>query len=322
MTFEQLRIFLAVAEREHLTRAAAALHLTPSAVSSAIRTLEDRYQVALFDRVGRGIALSVAGRLFLGEARAILERVAAAEAMLSDLGTLASGTLLLGASQTMASYYLPRLMMRFHDAHPGIDLRLVTGNTDTIAHAVIDGRVELGFVEGGFESALLRRHDFAEDELVALVGPGHPWADGRALETSDIAAMRWVLREAGSGTRSSFETFLRSKGIDPAALDIALELPSNEAVLSAVEGGTSVAALSVAAAASAIAAGRVVRAGLPLGTAGPRHIAPPRTPPDGGGTGLRSARARGGFLRRAQSALAATASISTRNSGRVKPVTI
>jgi DNA-binding transcriptional LysR family regulator len=264
MTFEQLRIFLAVAERQHLTRAAEALHLTPSAVSSAIRILEDRYQVQLFDRVGRGIALSGAGRLFLGEAKAILERVAAAEAVLSDLGGLASGALLLGASQTMASYYLPRLLMRFHDAHPGIGIHLITGNTETIGHAVVEGRVELGFIEGAFASPLLLRRDLAEDELVAVVAPTHPWADGRRLGTHDIGKGRWVLREAGSGTRSSFEAFLRTEGIDPAGLEIALELPSNEAVLSAVEGGSSVAAVSIAAAASALAAGRVVRAKLTL----------------------------------------------------------
>lgn len=265
MTLDQLRIFLAVAERQHLTQAADALHLTPSAVSAAVRALEQRHGVQLFDRVGRGLMLTAAGRLFMAEARAILERVRAAEAVLSDLGHLSSGALLLGASQTMASYYLPRPMMRFHDAHPGIDIRLVTGNTETIGRAVLEGRVELGFVEGVFDAPQLLRRDIAEDELVAVVAPDHPWADGRALSSADIAAARWVLREAGSGTRSSFEAHLLATGIDPATLSIALELPSNEAVLSAVEGGSSVAAVSIAAAASALAAGRVVRARLFLG---------------------------------------------------------
>src|SRR3546814_10149610 len=75
MTLDQLRIFVAVAEREHVTQAARALNLTQSAVSAAIATLEDRHGAHLFDRVGRGIALTEAGRAFLPEARAVLARV-------------------------------------------------------------------------------------------------------------------------------------------------------------------------------------------------------------------------------------------------------
>ena len=85
MTLEQLRIFIAVAEREHLTRASEALNLTQSAVSSAIAALEARYGTKLFDRIGRGIALTEAGRLFLPEARAVLARVRAALSDCSDI---------------------------------------------------------------------------------------------------------------------------------------------------------------------------------------------------------------------------------------------
>ncbi|MDB5910462.1 MAG: transcriptional regulator, LysR family, partial [Massilia sp.] len=86
MTLEQLRIFVGVAEREHLTKAAVALNLSASAVSSAIRALEERYEAALFHRVGRGIVLTEAARLLLPQARATLAAAAAAERALSDLG--------------------------------------------------------------------------------------------------------------------------------------------------------------------------------------------------------------------------------------------
>ena len=88
MTFEQLSIFIAVAERQHLTRAAASLGLTPSAVSASIKALESFYNVRLFDRVGRGIELSRDGQFFLKEARETLARVEAAETVLSELGGL------------------------------------------------------------------------------------------------------------------------------------------------------------------------------------------------------------------------------------------
>ena len=116
MTLEQLRIFVAVAEREHLTRAAEALNLTPSAVSSAIRVLEERYATALFHRTGRRIELTEAGLAFLPEARATLARAQSADLFLTEIGGLKRGTLTLAASQTVAGYWLPPRLMRFHQS--------------------------------------------------------------------------------------------------------------------------------------------------------------------------------------------------------------
>src|SRR5258708_27644526 len=124
MTLDQRRIFVAVAERQHVTRAAAALNLAQSAVSAAIATLEGRHGAQLFHRVGRGIELTEAGTLFLIEARAVLARAEAAELVLSELGGLKRGTLVVQASQTIAGYWLPRHLVAFHRAHPGIGIRL------------------------------------------------------------------------------------------------------------------------------------------------------------------------------------------------------
>ena len=88
MTLEQLRIFVAVAELEHVTRASERLNLTQSATSAAIAALEERYATRLFDRIGRNIRLTDAGRQFLPEARAVLSRAGAAEAALSDFAGL------------------------------------------------------------------------------------------------------------------------------------------------------------------------------------------------------------------------------------------
>jgi DNA-binding transcriptional LysR family regulator len=119
MTLEQLRIFVEVASREHVTRAAEVLNLTQSAVSAAISALEMRHGVILFDRVGRRIALTEAGRLFVDEARGVLERARAAELALADLGGSAAGVLRIHASQTVASYWLPSRLVsaRGSEAH-------------------------------------------------------------------------------------------------------------------------------------------------------------------------------------------------------------
>jgi DNA-binding transcriptional LysR family regulator len=133
MTLEQLRVFVAVAERQHVTRAAAALNLAQSAASAA---LESAHDIKLFNRVGRRIELTEAGVLFLAEARAVLARADAAQLVLSELGELKRGTLTVQASQTIASYWLPRHLVAFHRVHPRIDIGLKIANTAQVAAAV------------------------------------------------------------------------------------------------------------------------------------------------------------------------------------------
>ncbi|QPB23741.1 LysR family transcriptional regulator [Rhizobium sp. 007] len=265
MTFEQLSIFVAVAEREHLTKAAFVIGLTPSAVSSAIRNLEASYGVELFHRVGRRIELTYEGRVFLGEAKATLARARAAALVLSDLGGLQKGELVVFASQTIASYWLPAMLMRFKIRYPGIDLKLIIGNTTTVARAVVDGLAEVGFVEGGVEEPALSFQSLAEDELLVVVGPRHPWATGKPVAPADlVSGTKWVMREKGSGTRSAFEIAISNAGISFADLAVALELPSNEAVISAAREGICATVVSGAVAAPLLAQGLLVKARFPL----------------------------------------------------------
>lgn len=263
MTLEQLRIFVAVAEREHLTQGARALNLTQSAVSSAIATLEARYATKLFDRIGRRIALTDAGRLFLTEARAVLTRAAAAEAVLSDLSGLARGSLALMASQTVANYWLPPLIQRFRREHPGITVSLAIGNTETVSAAIQNGDADLGFIEGEIDDPALAMTAVAEDELVIIVAAGHPWAQ-TPPSPAELKQGAWVLREPGSGTRAMFEAALPGLGLVATDLAVALELPSNEAICAAVAAGAGTTAISRLVAANAIAAGRLVTVALPL----------------------------------------------------------
>jgi DNA-binding transcriptional LysR family regulator len=255
MTLEQLRIFVAVAERQHVTQAARALNLAQSAASHAIASLEARYNARLFDRVGRRIELTEAGRVFLLEARTILAQVERAELVLSEFGSLERGTLAVQASQTIASYWLPRHLVAFRRAHPQIDIRLTIGNTAQVAEAIEIGAADLGFVEGAVESDQLVSIPVARDQLVLVVGPEHSWAKGTALKAADLLESEWVLREPGSGTRSVFEHALTHLGVDVARLRITMELPSNEAVRAAVEAGLGATALSASVVASSLETG-------------------------------------------------------------------
>ena len=245
MTLEQLRIFVAVAEREHVTQAARDLNLTQSAVSAAVTALEERHDTKLFDRIGRRIALTQAGRLFLTEARAVLARAAAAETMLADLTGLKRGSLALAASQTVGNYWLPPLMARFRSDHPGITLSLTIGNTETVAAMVRESVVDIGFVEGDIDEPALTITPVAEDELVLVVSAARmPPKRAAAPRAADLVAMPWVFRERGSGTRALLEQALKKQGIAAPDLNVVLELPSNEAVRRAVEAGAGATVLS------------------------------------------------------------------------------
>jgi DNA-binding transcriptional LysR family regulator len=244
MTLEQLRIFVAVAEFEHVTRASRHLNLTQSATSSAIAALEARYATKLFDRVGRRIALTEAGRLFMVEAKAVLARAATAETVLADLAGLARGSLRISSSQTVGNYWLPTLINQFRVSHPGISLRLTLGNTETVAAAVYDGAAELGFIEGAIDDPNLIVQPVAVDRLMLVAAHHHAWATTPPRSQADYSAVQWLCRERGSGTRTAHEAALLALGLDGSILGEALELPSNEAICSAVEAGTGVTVLS------------------------------------------------------------------------------
>ncbi len=259
MTLDQLRIFLAVAEREHITNAAAALHLSQSAVSAAIAALEERHALRLFDRVGRRVVLTNAGRLFMVEARAVMKRVQQAEQLLSDLAGLRRGSLRLAASQTVASYWLPGLMAAFRATYPGFELNLTMGNSQDVTRLVGEAIADLGFVEGGVDDPRLSVIPVPGDTLALAAAPSHPWVLDPPGSAPDMRAGPWVIREEGSGTRAILETVLAARGLTLKEVEVALELPSNEAVLAAVEAGAGVAILSALVLEGSFAAGRTVQ---------------------------------------------------------------
>lgn len=265
MTLDQLRIFIAVAEREHLTRAAEALNLTPSAVSAAIHALETRYGVNLFHRIGRRIELSQTGRLFLLEAKATQRSARLAELALIELGGLQRGTLTIQASQTIASYWLPPLLVGFKTAHPAIGVVLREGNSADVAAAVLDGTADLGFAEGAIDDPALTLFEVARDRLVVVASPDHPLAKRRA-SPEDLIKATWILREEGSGTRSAFEAALRALDIDPVLLTAPLELPTNEALCVAVRSSAHLTVVSDLVARPHIDAGRLALVAIDLGT--------------------------------------------------------
>jgi len=255
MTLDQLRIFVAVADRGHVTRAAAALGMTQSAASAAIAALESRYRSRLFNRIGRGIELTETGRQFLQEARAVLERASVARSVLEDLAGFPTGSLLIAASHTIASYWLPRRLAAFHAANPGVRLDVVIRNTREVESAVASGEAHLGLVEGPTRHPSLTRLTVDTDRPLLVVAASHPPLPRNKRGQIDLRAIPWVIREEGSGTRQVLEDLAARDGLSLDALNIFLVLPGNEAIREAVEAGAGATIISEHVVASALKVG-------------------------------------------------------------------
>jgi len=256
MTLDQLRIFVAVADRGHVTHAATLLGITQSAASAAIAALERRYGVKLFDRVGRGIQLTESGRRFVPEARAVVDRASAAKSVLEELAGGMTGRVLIAASQTIASYWLPRRLTAFHAANPGVQLNVVVRNTREVENAVVEGGAHLGLVEGPTQHPALTRLQVDTDHPLLVVAKGAPPLP-RNEGQIELRKIPWVIREAGSGTRHVLEELAAREGLTLDDLNIFMVLPDNEAIREAVEAGAGATIISEHVVASAIADGKL-----------------------------------------------------------------
>ena len=133
-----------------------------------------------------------------------------------------------------------------------------------MAQSVVQGIADLGFVEGAIDEPTLSVEVVAEDRMVAVVAPGHPWETGMVLRSEQLLAAQWILREEGSGTRSAFESALAAYGVSISSLQIALVLPSNEAVRYAVMSGPFATVMSELVVASHLQAGVLAKANFQL----------------------------------------------------------
>ncbi|BAZ30384.1 LysR family transcriptional regulator [Cylindrospermum sp. NIES-4074] len=247
MTLDQLRIFLAVAEHLHFTRAAEELYITQPAVSAAIHSLEQEYGVKLFHRIGRHIEIAEAGKLLQVEAQKILDQVTLTERGLRELNNLQRGELKLGSSLTIGNYWLPSKISTFKSQYPGISVNCTLANAETICAGTAMGHFDLGLVEGEVKAELqntLEYEIFGSDRLQIVVGKNHPWFEQKKIYLTELTQTPWVMREPGSGTQQRFEEALQNWGINLSELNVILVFTSGEMAKAAIESGVGATGIS------------------------------------------------------------------------------
>lgn len=263
LNFRALRAFHETARLKSYSAAAQALHITQPAVSKAVRQLEEELGLPLIERSSAGLRafrLTAAGAAVYDHARGIFAmEYAALDAVRAHL-ELDRGQLAIGASTTVASYWLPPLVARFAQQHPGIATSVVVANTESIAGSLRDCRIDLALVEGPVDSEHIEAERWKDEDMV-VVAPQAASGPGRHGRR-EMAAQTWVLREHGSGTRVVTERLLAQIGVTPAAT---LEAGSNEAVARLVAEGAGWALLPAALAEDFLVLGRIRRVRLGRG---------------------------------------------------------
>lgn len=237
----QLLVFVTVVEKKNFSRAAETLNLTQPAVSQQIHSLEDHYQVKLFERNNKRVELTQAGEILYHYALQILRLHQEAYQAISDLLGLVTGKLTIGASLTIGEYVLPRLLFHYTQQYPDVEIAVTIGNTEVIAEHALMNRIDIGLVEGPVKPANLVITPFLEDELILIVPPNHRFASKSEVDVSELENEVFIVREAGSGTRFALTEILHSLQIHPRR-DI--QFGSTQAIKEAVEVGLGVSFIS------------------------------------------------------------------------------
>lgn len=254
MTLRHIKIFLALCDHGcSATRAAEALRMTQPAVSLALRELEQYYGVVLFDRMGRRLHITEAGRQFQRYAAGI-------DALLDDLETSLKnwdsfGLLRVGASITIGTHFLAGYISAFHARCPGTQVRACVETSERIERRVLENDLDLGLIEGAAHDPALVSQVYMDDRLAVLAPAGGPYRSGQCLTREAFQRERFLLRERGSGTREEFERALEGAGL---SVTPSWESMSNTALINAAASGLGLAVLSRRIALDALRAGRVV----------------------------------------------------------------
>lgn len=239
MEFRQLEVFACVAEYKSFSKAAQALYLAQSTVSTHIKNLERELQKELFSRTTKKLRLTDDGRRFLTYVQRILET---RDAALEELNSAEEQLLRLGASTIPSGYLLPRLLSSFHMLHPEVYYQIRQGNSEEILERVLDGTIDIGFIGNGQVPSQCVSTPFCKDEMILATPVSDHYLrlhrQGCTLER--LLQEPIILREQGSGTQKEADRFLEDMHIDRSKLNVVAEINDLESIKRVIVAGMGV----------------------------------------------------------------------------------
>lgn len=239
-TFRQLRLFLVFAEHLSVTAAARACHVTQPTASMQLKELSEAIGMPLYEQVGKRLYLTEAGEALARTARAMMDEWLAFEQHTAAIKGMTRGRLRLSVVST-AKYFVPRYLGTFCAAFPEVDIALEVLNRDGVLKRLRDNLDDLYIMSMPPADMQLERHAFLSNPLDVIAPASHPLAGQRQVPLAELASMRFILREQGSGTRLACDNQFRLLRFTP---DVRMELGSNEAIKQAVAANLGLAVIS------------------------------------------------------------------------------
>lgn len=249
---DTLRLLDAIQRHGSLSKAAVERGISQPAASARIKSFETRWRLAVLRRTPRGSHFTSDGDMVVTWARSVLHAADTMGASLAALTGERQGMVAVAASFTVAEHILPRWLGELHTLRPAVSPTLAVVNSERVIDHVRTGVADIGFIESVGAPAGLEHMVVGRDRLTVVVAPDHQWARrSSAISVEELERARWVLRESGSGTRSTFETVL---GCKPS---IALEGTSTTALIGAAIAGVGPAVVSARSVRTELATGRL-----------------------------------------------------------------
>lgn len=257
-----LRVFLVAAEEKNFSNAAKRLHMSQSAVSQNIQSIEKAYGVELFVRRGRSVEVSEAGQAILPMAREVLRAARMLEDGFQEIHHQIGGELLIGCSTSAGKYLLPALLSDFQKEYPAVHPRVKVMGREGVSERLLNHSLPLGVSSRYFEHRDLECVPLFDDRIYLIVSSDHPWARYGKATPDDLLDQPIIMREEMSGTCDTVMQSLKNFGITPDMLNVTMELGNPEAIEMAVERGVGIAFVSEMVAARGLAFGRIKKVEL------------------------------------------------------------
>ena len=248
-TLQQLRILKAIASEKSFTQASKILFISQPSLSKQVKMLENQLGVLLINRENNRISLTESGKLFLQYSERILALCEESCRSINDLKNGERGNLVVGASQTIGTYLMPRILALFAQDYPQINLQVNVDSTRIIAKHVMDGEIDIAVIGGDVPEELkkdLKIESFVEDELTLIISKSHPFAkkQKKSIKKNDLYHLNFITLNSSSTIRKFIDNILLQNNIDTKQFNIIMQLNSIEAIKTAVSLGLGAAFVS------------------------------------------------------------------------------
>ena len=246
-TLQQLRILRAVATEKNFTKAAAVLYLSQPSLSKQIKNLEKNLDVLLINRERNNISLTESGKVLLQYSERILALCEESCRALIDLKNGDRGNLTVGASQTIGTYLMPRILALFAQNYPQINLKVQVNSTRIIAKKIINREIDIAVVGGEISDDLkksLTIKPFVSDELSLIISKSHPFAKKKQINKEDLYCLDFITLNPNSTIKNFIDNILIQNQIETKQLKTILQLNSIEGIKTAVSLGLGAAFVS------------------------------------------------------------------------------